>query len=242
MKDKMKKKDIDKIEDKLMDTVVPDSVLNLARAKMSETVKAQKPVMRKFNFKIALSCVASFALCLAIILPVTLSYINKSGNVQSSDVADNDYPEFEPPADASGGDHASGATPPADVEPYYKLQNLDKDIIYQNNNLPSENEFIVKTSKVDYLHGDIKIISEEKYGLRNTECTVYMLYNTSFNVDVLDQFTDFTEEYSVGMTKVNYKISEGKYFAEAFYNNYRYCFTGNFEDTSDFEEFCEYLF
>ena len=70
MKNKMKKQEIRKIEDKLSDIEVPDSVLNLARAEISKTDKAQKAVSRKFNLKIVLSCAASFVLCLAIILPI----------------------------------------------------------------------------------------------------------------------------------------------------------------------------
>ena len=237
MKDKMKKKEIRKIEDELSDIEVPDSVLNLARVQMSKADKEQKPAVRKFNLKIALSCAASFVLCLAIILPVSLSSFDKGGN-------------GNPPDSSAGTD-----LPPADGAPCYRLSQLDKEKIYPEITdgehssgsgeplPPPDNE-----EKIEYLSHTVysslgtEIISEKTYSVYDTVCTVYTLYNPSYRVDVLESFNGLTGEYSVVSINVNYKVDGGSYFAEADYKNQNYYFTGKFAKESHFEEFCRYLF
>lgn len=234
---------MEKIEDKLTDAEVPDSVLDLARAEMSKECNAQKSVVRKFNYKLVLSCAASLALCFAIILPVSLSLIKNKGNGGDFNVGDNDSP---------------GAMPPAgDMAVYYRLQELDKVIIYPemgdndhvSGGMPDEPQTpdadtkpVVSLSKADYLYDDIKIIAEEKYRLRDIECTVYIPYDVSYDVDVLAPFINCTEVFAVGNVTVNYKIVSGDYFAKALFNEQKYYFTGSFAENSVFEEFCKYLF
>lgn len=237
MKDKMKKKEIKKIEDKLSDMQVPDSVLNLARAEMSQTDKVHKPAPRKFNFKIALSCAASFVLCLAIILPITLSSFDKNGG--------------DAPPDFSTGDTSTGA-PPTVESSYYYLSELYKDYpVYDGEHSsgssepqpPLDGELKIKyLSEANYYNGDVAIISEKTYSVYGNVCTVYVLYNQKYRVDVLEPFNNFTSEYSVSSVKVNYKTDGVSYLAEADYKNKNYYFTGKFAQITHFEEFCIYLF
>lgn len=248
MKDKMNKKEIEKIEYQLSDTEVPDSVLNLARAEIS---KSQKPALRKLNFKIALSCAASFVLCLAIILPVTLSSFNKNGGSaqppdssadsrpSSPDDSENNTPA---PDITSPGDASSGATP------FYSLQELDNVQVYP---AIGDSELQPPTgvgaainylSHTKYYAYGVEIISQEIYSVYGAECTVYTQYSLDFGIKELDIFKNYENQYSYGTANVDYKIADGNYLAEAYYDDYRYCFTGNFENNSIFEEFCRYLF
>lgn len=231
MKDKMKKKEIEKIEEKLSDKQISDSVLNLARAEMLAEKREKTPKSRKFNLKIVLLYAASFVLCLAIILPITITSIK---NPPIGDSA-------EPPSTGGLPEEDDSVTDPS--APYYILENLDKEIINigEGPSAPMEEE-IEYVAHYKYFDGEMAIISEVKYTVNGTECTVYTLYDTAFIVDVLEEFKGFTSFYQADNAKVNYKINNSVYFADAVFKDLRYCFTGNFSAKTDFEIFCDYLF
>ena len=280
MKSKMKKKDIKKIEESLTAIEVSDSVLDTARAEIVKVNKERKP-SRRFNFKVAVSCVASFVLCLAIILPITLSSLNSKDNSADepgSSFGGNDthepppssnvpklelgkleqehiYPDIEdnessgdsglkPPEDTDPGakppeDTDPGAKPPEDTDPGAKPpEATDPGAKPPEDTTPA----IEILSKTKYKDGDTTIITEEKYTVYGCMCVVYILYDVSLSVDVLDQFNNLADVYSVGNIDINYKINAGKYLADTVYNNCRYCFILNSADKSVFEEFCVYLF
>ncbi len=223
----MKKKEIEKIECKLSDTEVPDRVLDLARGEICQNIKVRKPKAHRLNLRYAFSCVASLALCLAIILPVALSsFDNKDGGT--------------PPGSSADGSQDSSGTSPS--LPDYKFEDLIPDEEVNDGDNSSGGDAIKLLSHINYSDGRVNVISKFTYSVYGESCALYVLHDASFKVDILERFEDFTDEYFVANVKVGFKINEDGYVAEAYYKNKRYCFTGNFAQKSVFEEFCRYLF
>ena len=194
---RMKKKEIEKIEEKLSDVAVSDGVLDLARA---EIAQGKRYTTRKINFRTVLACAASFALCLAFVLPVALSSrINNDFGCDDfvSDDGDTSTPNF------------------------IYLSDLEKWVIEQS---PWETEAVKYKSHIKYFLENEAIISEERYSVYGSQCTVYTLYNDGYVVDVLKDFKNYPDEYSLDSVTVKYKTYAKGFIAEAYYGDYRRCF------------------
>lgn len=239
----MNKKELRKIEEKLSDAEISDSVLDKARSEMQSVSEKPKKSVR-FNYKLALSCAASLVLSLAIILPVSLSAFKKSssdkfesGNTRP-DVPQSPDEDLSPPGDA---------TSPYDIS----LDKLDKSVVYdeiEDNETGSseppltQDKEIYRAAHYKYSYGSLVIISEEKYSVKNNDCVLYTLYDNNYSVDVLADFSNLTSEYKVENVIFRYKTASDGYLAEANLGQKRYCFKLDTADISVFEDFCIYLY
>lgn len=243
MRNKMNKKELRKIEEKLSDAEIPDSVLDKARSEM-QSVSAKPKKSVRFNYKLALSCAASLVLSLAIILPVSLSAFKKSGSDKFEsgnirpDVPQSPDEDLSPPSDAAS---------PSEIS----LENLDKTVVYdeiEDNEtgadeppLPQD-KAIYCTAHYKYSYGSLEIISEEKYSVKNNDCVLYTLYDIKYSVDVLADFSNLNSEYKVEDLVFRYKAAYDGYLAEANLRQKRYCFILDTANISVFEDFCKYLY
>lgn len=238
----MNKKELMTIEEKLSDTVISDGVLDKARTEMQKTEPKPKKAVG-FNYKILLSCAASFIVCLAIILPVSISVFDKSNSDKFGSNSDQSGHPQAP------GDNISG------LPSIFVLEELNKNIVFdadQDNEtggdepqLPSDpvapDIKIVYKAHYIYSFTNVEIISEEKYSVNGCQCVVYTLYNTEHTVDVLDEFSDLDFEYSTEKLTFNYDKTPDGYLADAVYGRQRYSFRLNNAEYTVLEGFCHYL-
>lgn len=257
----MKNRDLKKIEEKFSDIDVSDGVLDKARFEMQNIIVKQKSAVR-FKYKILLSCAASLALCLAIILPITLSSFKSNNKFSESD---NDYSVPQSPNDAPSASapqfpnvefppDGSAAPSVSEAQKYsLKLAELEKATVYNEEDKvgnsypippsaedPTDTE-IVYLFHYKYAFENLDIISEEKYSVDGNDCVVYTLYDMKYTVDVLAEYARLNSEYSVENIKFNYKVATNCYLADVIYGQKRYCFKLNCKDQSTFEAFCKYF-